>query len=331
MVVSGMSAATPLVSILIPTYNRPHYLAQALKSALAQTYPNIEIIISDNSDNDNTRFVVEHFQTDLGITNIRYVKNKSNIGPAANQQQCMQLASGEYVNFLMDDDLFDPSKIERMAGYLTRFPGVTLVTSRKSIIDDANRAIQLSPDTVPFANFAIYETFVNGRAAMATMLRDRINYIGEPTTALFRKADLTEPFGVFYGKKAFNNVDVATWLALLKRGDLVYISDPLSSFRRHSTQISGSPLSQMAELCDWIDHILMASHIGVLELDAAWARTILGIKEVAVHQFPMWNAMTNRIFNREFVSRITQLADICMVRADLHSASHEFRELLARI
>ncbi|OBZ12011.1 hypothetical protein A8L34_17010 [Bacillus sp. FJAT-27264] len=326
-----MSTATPLVSILIPTYNRPHYLEQALRSALAQTYPNIEIIISDNSDNNHTEHVVQHFQSELGISNIHYVKNKSNIGPVANQLQCMRLASGEYVNFLMDDDLFDPVKIERMAVYLKRFPGVTLVSSRKSIVDRANRVTQLSPDTVPFANFGFYETFVNGRVAMATMLRDRINYIGEPTTGLFRKGDLAEPFGVFYGRKAFNNVDVATWLTLLSRGDLVYITDPLSSFRRHSSQISVSPLSQMAEICDWIDHILIATHTGILPQDEEWVWTILALKGLAVNQFPMWNAQTNRLFNHEFVSRTTQLAEICAVNANLHAAGQEFRELLGRI
>ncbi|MFC3749138.1 glycosyltransferase family 2 protein [Paenibacillus sp. GCM10012306] len=326
-----MSTATPLVSILIPTYNRPHYLEQALRSALAQTYPNIEIIISDNSDNNYTQHVVEYFQSELGFSNIHYVKNKSNIGPVANQLQCMRLASGEYVNFLMDDDLFDPVKIERMAAYLKRFPGVTLVTSRKSIINEANQMIQLSPDTVPFANFGVYETFVNGRMAMATMLRNRINYIGEPTTGLFRKGDLAEPFGVFYGRKAFNNVDVATWLTLLSRGDLVYITDPLSSFRKHSSQISVSPLSQMAEICDWIDHILMATHTGLLPQDEEWVQTILALKGLAVNQFPAWNAHTKRLFQHEFVSRITQLMEICAVNANLRTAGQEFRELLGRI
>ncbi|ENL4424233.1 TPA: glycosyltransferase family 2 protein, partial [Bacillus cereus] len=66
---------TPLVSVLIPTYNRPHYFEKALCSVLEQTYPNIEIIIGDDSTNDETEKVLQKYLYDH--SNIIYIKNRS--------------------------------------------------------------------------------------------------------------------------------------------------------------------------------------------------------------------------------------------------------------
>ena len=64
----------PLVSILIPTYNRPHYFKIALESALAQTYSNIEIIIGDDSTNDETETLI-HEQYLPHYKNVTYIRN----------------------------------------------------------------------------------------------------------------------------------------------------------------------------------------------------------------------------------------------------------------
>ena len=101
----------PLVSILIPTHNRPDYAELALKSALAQTYEEIEIVINDNSDDTLTR---ERFAP--------YIERHKNIsylyvpGCSAvdNGKYCYDRSKGEYVNYLMDDDLFHPEKIRKM-------------------------------------------------------------------------------------------------------------------------------------------------------------------------------------------------------------------------
>ena len=70
---------SPLVSILIPTYNRPHYFKIALESALAQTYPNIEIIIGDDSTNDETEILINE-QYLPNYKNITYIRNTTTLG-----------------------------------------------------------------------------------------------------------------------------------------------------------------------------------------------------------------------------------------------------------
>lgn len=105
----------PLVSVLIPTYNRPHYFEKALCSVLEQTYPNIEIIVGDDSTNDETEKVLQKYLCDH--LNIIYIKNRSTLGQFENALMLFHEANGEYINFLMDDDIFHVNKIEKMMKY----------------------------------------------------------------------------------------------------------------------------------------------------------------------------------------------------------------------
>jgi glycosyltransferase involved in cell wall biosynthesis len=99
----------PLVTIAIPTYNRAdNYLPQALTSALTQTYPNLEIIVSDNCSTDHTETVVTGFSD----SRIRYFRHEKNIGANNNFNFCLQQAKGIYFSLLHDDDLIDHDFIE---------------------------------------------------------------------------------------------------------------------------------------------------------------------------------------------------------------------------
>lgn len=106
----------PLVSVLIPTYNRPHYFEKALCSVLEQTYPNVEIIIGDDSTNDETEKVLQKYL--CKHSNIIYIKNRSTFGQFENALMLLNKANGEYINFLMDDDLFHVNKIQKMIAIL---------------------------------------------------------------------------------------------------------------------------------------------------------------------------------------------------------------------
>lgn len=126
----------PLVSILIPTYNRPTYFKQALLSAALQTYPNIEIVICDDSTNDDTKQIALQYIEKFPCK-IKYYQNQTNIGLRSNFQLAFQRATGEYINYLMDDDLFHHHKIERMMKYFlsNHINSIKLVTSYRQPID----------------------------------------------------------------------------------------------------------------------------------------------------------------------------------------------------
>ncbi len=99
----------PLVTIGICTYNRADsYLGAALQSAVDQTYPNLEIIVSDNCSMDHTEELVKEFDD----PRIRYIRHAENIGLTNNFNACAEAARGDYFLLLCDDDLIDPDFVE---------------------------------------------------------------------------------------------------------------------------------------------------------------------------------------------------------------------------
>ena len=122
----------PLVTILIPTFNRPKYFREALESALNQTYRNIEIFISDNSTDDATERLIRGTDD----ARIKYFRHKNfDANDNWNFARDYDNPAAEYVNWLMDDDLFMPPKIERMVEAYRNNPDVSLVTSLRNGID----------------------------------------------------------------------------------------------------------------------------------------------------------------------------------------------------
>lgn len=96
----------PLVSIVIPTYNRPDYLERAVKSTLLQTYENIEIIVVDDCSELDLDLLKNKYPS------VCYLKNNTNRGACYSRNRGIWEASGEYINFLDDDDELFPEKIE---------------------------------------------------------------------------------------------------------------------------------------------------------------------------------------------------------------------------
>ncbi|WP_410991004.1 glycosyltransferase [Bacillus cereus] len=242
----------PLVSILIPTYNRPVYFKQALISALLQSYPNIEIIICDDSTNNESKKIALRYHEKFP-DKIKYYKNEMNIGGRLNFQFSLHKSNGEYVNFLMDDDLFHPKKIERMMQYflLDENEDIKLITSYRQPIDDQGNNI----DDFSFTKkrFSV-DTVVNGTIASSSIILDG-NWIGEPTTVLFRKKDLIEPFGHFCRSQYYSAVDMASWLTLLSKGDLIYIPETLSYLRMHTSNVGKNADLKIKSAYDWV-HML---------------------------------------------------------------------------
>ncbi|WP_197233410.1 glycosyltransferase [Bacillus cereus] len=103
-----------MVSVLIPTYNRPKYFQLSLESAIKQIYINIKIITTDNSINNETYNFIQPYLKKYN--NIFYYKNPTVIGGARNFINAYKKSNGEYINFLMDDTIFSN---ENKKGYHT--------------------------------------------------------------------------------------------------------------------------------------------------------------------------------------------------------------------
>jgi glycosyltransferase involved in cell wall biosynthesis len=132
-----MSAARdlPLVSIGLPVYNGAEFLDTTLASLELQTYPSVELIISDNASTDATEEICR--RRAAGNPRIRYSRLPENIGGVPNHNRTVALASGVYFMWASHDDLWEPAYVETCVGLLERDPGAVLAYSRMAIIDDA--------------------------------------------------------------------------------------------------------------------------------------------------------------------------------------------------
>lgn len=123
---------TPLVSVIIPTYNRPEYLKQAIASAIQQTYQNIEIIVSDNCSPENTQAIAESFQD----SRIRFWRQPENMGMLPNQIHAFKMAQGKYVASLHDDDMWNEDFLAKLIPYLEANSNLILAFCDQYIIDN---------------------------------------------------------------------------------------------------------------------------------------------------------------------------------------------------
>lgn len=117
----------PLVSVLIPTFNRAELVLQAMQSVGAQSLRNFELIVIDDGSIDNTRERVESFFRNFEVP-CRYL-HQHNQGPAAARNLGLQYAQGEFIAFLDSDDLWLPDKLSLDVGILQKHPNVDVVVS----------------------------------------------------------------------------------------------------------------------------------------------------------------------------------------------------------
>lgn len=225
-----MSGA-PLVTIAIPAYNERHF-GEAFASARAQAGVDLEIVVCDDSPGD----AIGRAVAQANDARVRYVRNPSNLGFGANFTQCFTLARGEMVKLLNDDDRLRPGCAAILAGALKANPAVKLATSRRLPIDEAGNRLPDGPATTPLA---LVPALMAGRELGDFVLVHSMNFIGEPTTVMFRRADVALEDGRLFrwgGRDYHCLADVSLWLRLLAQGHAYYAAAPLSEFRLHAGQ-----------------------------------------------------------------------------------------------
>jgi glycosyltransferase involved in cell wall biosynthesis len=101
--------STPMVSVIIPTYNRAHTIGRALRSVLNQTYRNLEVIVVDDGSTDGTRSVVESFDDGR----VRYIRSESNLGATVSRNLGIKSAKADFIAFQDSDDEWLSEKLEK--------------------------------------------------------------------------------------------------------------------------------------------------------------------------------------------------------------------------
>jgi glycosyltransferase involved in cell wall biosynthesis len=254
----------PLVSVVVPSYNRGHVIAETLESIFAQTYPRLEIIVVDDGSTDNTTEALGRYRGRVNA--IRQV----NQGLAAARNTGLAASTGTYVAWLDSDDLWNPSKIALQVAFMQAHPAHAVIASDFSAFD-ADGFFERShvaayysvlgrtpgglagffpdqltfstaglpymgadvPDQVRVYSGHIYEKMVGGNCL-------------HPPTVMFRREAGTRAGNL---DPAFRNeTDYEFFVRLSQQGQAAFIDHPLMRYRYSPDQMSSdAQLKKMAQ------------------------------------------------------------------------------------
>jgi glycosyltransferase involved in cell wall biosynthesis len=225
----------PLVSICIPTYNRPEYVGRAVKSCLAQTYPHFEVVVTDNSTNDQTADAAKKWAD----PRLRYYSNGGSIGTEASCNRAVSLSSGKYIKFLMDDDLLKPRCLELMVRVLEENPTAGIATAPMDLIDENDRRFYPRFYAFRKMHYRFRYQVGDGLIDRRRILRDFLtrDYPCTVPSGIMFRAEALPPDPLRRAEDVPPDADFAGDLALCMNvavhWDFYYIDEVLSSMRIH--------------------------------------------------------------------------------------------------
>lgn len=210
----------PLVSVVIPTYNRGELLTEAVESVLAQTYGRFELLVADDGSTDGTPAQMAVFR-DPRIRHLRLIHSGR---PSVARNQALRDAGGELIAFLDDDDLWLPDKLEKQVTLLSRIPQADFVyTDIRRLSDDGSVS---DPVLQPWDKW-------HGKIFDRLLLNSFLFV----STVIVRRAVL-EKTGLFDETLAAIE-DFDLWLRVTFVASAAYLDEPLVVIRRHGGGISG--------------------------------------------------------------------------------------------
>ena len=234
--------SSPLVSIVIPTYNHAPMLQRALATVMVQTYQNWNAIVVNNYSTDNTLEVVAKFN-DPRIQCVNF-RNNGVIGASRNEG--IKLATGEYVAFLDSDDTWFPTKVEKSVSSLEN--GSDLVCHAEYWIDESgkSRLVTYGPSEAATHHNLIYKG--NRISTSATMVRATL---------------LKEVNGFDVSPELISTEDYDLWIRLAaKSNKFAFIDEPLGEYHRHDNNVSANIEKHLAaELALLTKHFAVDSRL----------------------------------------------------------------------
>jgi glycosyltransferase involved in cell wall biosynthesis len=228
-----MGHGKPLVSAIIPTYNRAHIVCEAVESVLAQTYSNIEVIVVDDGSKDDTLARLQQFGDRIRVV------SQHNAGPAAARNRGIAMSRGELIAFLDSDDLWLPAKIERQVALLER-AGESVPCCLSNIMMKWNSGDRASFDMAQLQPSAEEGVWLNVDEVFVT------RYVLFNQGIIIRR-EVLEKIGVFDESIQYLE-DVEFPLRLSLEGPWAFIQTPLVVWRESMTN-SVYKNSKRDELC----------------------------------------------------------------------------------
>lgn len=262
-----------MIDILIPTYEPdPAHLKQAIESVLAQTEQNWQIFIHDDCSSGDVREMIEPFLKDPRIT---FERSAVRLGIGGNWNASLQKGASDYVQYLFQDDHWEPTYLASMQEILDRHPSVGFVSAEHLYAcEEGISTADLYQQVRSFKK----EHMSNGIQEKEAFLRFWIehqltpNVIGEPSFVMLRRS-LMRDIGPFTEDMP-QFLDVEYWLRCVMQSDWFYLKEDLGTFRVHSmgasaqNQTSGAGIYDRLECFERVIHMLPTGALRSLTIQA---------------------------------------------------------------
>lgn len=222
--------SSPLISVIIPTFNRLEYLSEALTSVLEQTHQNLEVLVVDDGSDDGTGDYVRS----LGADRITYLPIAHQGRPAPARNVGLKTASGEFVAFLDSDDAWLPNKIAAQLQAFEQEPELAMVATDFFVVPAPRPRTGLglgAPKRVSFRDLMYANSIQNS----SVMIRSEV------VAAVGLLDESPEVRGL---------EDYEYWLRVLRSQDhsAIILPEPLVRYRRHTGNIGVQDVDQIDRL-----------------------------------------------------------------------------------
>ena len=246
-----------MISICIPTYNGSEYLRECLDSVMVQTLADFEVLIVDDQSTDDSVAIAEEYAA--ADPRVRVVKNERNLGLVGNWNRCIELARGEWIKFVFQDDLIEPMCLEKMLAVAR--PEIGIVACRREFVFDGISEKKRKGFLVYVGMYDI-EKLLPGKTQITAdefslVVSDTINhnFVGEPTSMLLHR-NLFYRFGVF-NSHLIQVCDMEYWARVGVNRGITYIPETLAWFRVHGNSMSESNGTKRRNQVLMLDEMVM--------------------------------------------------------------------------
>lgn len=217
-----------LVSVVIPSYNQESYIRETIDSVLAQTYPSIEIVVTDDCSSDDTVQIIQAY-VDNYPGKLTAIFSEKNTGIAANLNRGLAKVNGEYIAWLGGDDLMLPGKISKQVELMSQRPDLVGCCHDAEVFKSPSNEI-----------LGVFSELYNGKRGFregGVDLWFDVNYSMLPSTIMIR-SEFVPDHGFDTRLKCLND-----WLLdveVFRNGKCGVLNDVLGKYRRHADNITGN-------------------------------------------------------------------------------------------
>ena len=211
----------PLVSVIIPVYNREDYIGEAIESVLNQTYKNFELIIVNDGSTDNTENIVKGYAEKDKRIKYFYQENQ---GAYSARNKGIEESNGEFISFLDSDDKYFPYALEKMVYLFQTLPENVKLIYGNFINEIEGQKEKIYREIVePAPKPVLFHQFLIGNPIL-------------PTTSMVRK-DVFEEIGLFDDKYSMAE-DYDFWTKIILKYNIAKLNLPVSIYRKHQVQLT---------------------------------------------------------------------------------------------